>query len=230
MSTLCGRGRPVPGINQTGAKLWRWKYRYAGKEKRLALGHYPDVTLASARKGRDAAREMLAGGTDPNQARRDARQVVMMEAETAFENVARQWWQDWSANKAQRHAGYVLKRLEADAFPLIGARSVRDLDAPAFVRMAKRIEARGAAVIARRVLQTCGQVMRYAVAHGLAPRNPVADVRPGDVLRARRQVNFARIEVFELPELLRKILAYAGTPYTRLALQLMALTLCGPRS
>ena len=148
----------------------------------------------------------------------------MMEAETAFEKVARQWWKDWSANKAQRHAGYVLKRLEADAFPLIGARSVRDLDAPAFVRMAKRIEARGAADIARRVLQTCGQIMRYAVAHGLAPRNPVADVRPGDVLRARRQVNFARIEVFELPELLRKILAYAGTPYTRLALQLMALT------
>jgi len=225
---LCQRYADAGGlyleVTTTGAKLWRWKYRYAGKEKRLALGQYPGVSLASARKGRDAAREMLAGGTDPNQARRDARQAVMMEAETAFEKVARQWWKDWSANKAQRHAGYVLKRLEADAFPLIGARSVRDLDAPAFVRMAKRIEARGAADIARRVLQTCGQVMRYAVAHGLAPRNPVADVRPGDVLRARRQVNFARIEVFELPELLRKILAYAGTPYTRLALQLMALT------
>jgi hypothetical protein len=76
----------------------------------------------------------------------------MMEAETAFENVARQWWTDWSANKAQRHAGYVLKCVEADAFPLIGARSVRDLDAPALVRMAKRTEARGAVDISRRVL------------------------------------------------------------------------------
>jgi hypothetical protein len=110
------------------------------------------VSLASARKGRDAAREMLAGGTDPSEARREARHAVMMEAETAFENVARQWWTDWSANKAQRHAGYVLKCVEADAFPLIGARSVRDLDAPALVRMAKRTEARGAVDISRRVL------------------------------------------------------------------------------
>jgi integrase len=147
-----------------------------------------------------------------------------MEAETAFEKIARQWWANWSANKAERHAGYVLKRLEADAFPLFGSKSVRDLDAPTFVRMAKGIEARGAADIARRVLQTCGQVMRYAVAHGIADRNPVADVKPGDVLRARRQVNFSRIKVEELPELLRKIAAYGGSVYTRLALQMMALT------
>ena len=93
-----------------------------------------------------------------------------------------------------------------------------------FVRLAKRIEARGAADIARRVLQTCGQVMRYAVAHGLAERNPVADVKPGDVLRARRQVNFARIQLDELPELLRRIDAYQGSAYTRLAMRLMLLT------
>ena len=99
-----------------------------------------------------------------------------------------------------------------------------ELTAPAFVRLAKSIEARGAADIARRVLQTCGQVMRYAVAHGLAERNPVADVKPGDVLRARRQVNYARIEVSDLPELLRRIDAYQGSPYTRLAMQLMLLT------
>lgn len=211
-------------VTKTGAKLWRWKYRFAGKEKRLALGQYSDVSLASARKGRDAARNLLAGGKDPSQAKRDMRNAGMMQAETAFENIARQWWKDWAANKAERHAGYVLKRLEADAFPLIGAKSVRELNAPAFVRMAKGIEARGAADIARRVLQTCGQVMRYAVAHGIADRNPVADVKPGDVLRARRQVNFARIDVEELPELMRNIVAYQGSTFTRLALQLMALT------
>lgn len=209
---------------KTGAKLWRWKYRYAGKEKRLALGAYPAVGLAAARKARDAARTQLAAGIDPSGAKQDAKRAGLMAADTAFEKIARQWWSDWKANKDPRHAGYVLARLEADAFPAIGPKPIADLAAPAFVRMAKAIEARGAADIARRVLQTCSQVMRYAVAHGLVDRNPVADVKPGDVLRARRQTNFARIELGELPELLRKIEAYAGSPYTRLALKLMAFT------
>ncbi|MCX7153112.1 MAG: tyrosine-type recombinase/integrase, partial [Proteobacteria bacterium] len=195
-----------------------------GKEKRLALGQYPAVSLASARKGRDAARELIAVGTDPSQAKRDLRHAGLLKAEIAFEKIARLWWKDWAANKAERHAGYVLKRLEADAFPLFGEKSVRDLDAPTFVRMAKGIEKRGAADIARRVLQTCGQVMRYAVAHGIADRNPVADVKPGDVLIARRRVNYARIDVEHLPELMRKLMAYQGSVYTRQALQLMALT------
>ena len=211
-------------VTKTGAKLWRCKYRYGGKEKRLSFGAYPGVTLAIARKTRDAARAQLVAGIDPGEAKRDAKRAGLAKSETTFEKIARRWWGDWRANKAERHAGYVIARLEADAFPVIGTKPVADLTAPAFVRIAKSIEARGAADIARRVLQTCGQVMRYAVAHGLSERNPVADVKPGDVLRARRQVNFARIEVAELPELLRKIEAYAGGPYTRLALKLMALT------
>lgn len=211
-------------VKKTGAKLWRWKYRVAGREKVLALGEYPKVSLAHARSERDKARELLAKGTDPSEAKRNAKYLALSKTETAFEKIARLWWNDWKANKAERHAGYVIARLEADAFPVIGTKPVTDLTAPAFVRMAKAIESRGAADIARRVLQTCGQVMRYAVAHGLAERNPVADVKPGDVLRARRQINFARIELDELPELLRKIEAYCGTPYTRMALKLMALT------
>lgn len=147
-----------------------------------------------------------------------------MRGETKFEIIARNWWTDWSGNKNERHATYVMKRLEADAFPRIGSRPVSELNAPAFVRMAKSIEARGAADIARRVLQTCGQVMRYAVAHGLVERNPVAEVRPGDVPKARQQVNFARIELADLPELLRKFMAYDGSVYTRLALKLTVLT------
>lgn len=211
-------------VTKSGAKLWRWKYRYTGREKLLALGAYPEVSLASARKARDRARDQLAAGIDPSEAKQEAKRLAFAKSETSFENIARLWWNDWKGNKDARHAGYVMARLEADAFPAIGAKPVADLAAPAFVRMAKAIEARGAADIARRVLQTCGQVMRYAVAHGLAERNPVADVKPGDVLRARRQVNFARIEVAELPELLRKIEAYAGSPYTRLAMKLMVLT------
>ncbi len=210
-------------VTRTGSKLWRWKYRHAGKEKRLALGSYPEVSLASARRERDAARERLKAGTDPSSARREARLALMLESEASFEKVSRRWFADWSANKAGRHTGYTLRRLEDEAFPLIGPRNVRDLDAPAFVRLAKAIEERGAADVARRVLQCCGQIMRYAVAHGLAKRNPLADVKPGDFLKERERVNFARISAEELPELMRRIAAYRGNVYTRIALQLMAL-------
>ena len=209
---------------QSGAKLWRWKFRFAAKEKRLALGAYPGVSLANARKARDAARAQLAAGIDPAAARQEVKRARLTASETSFENIARLWWNTWKAERAERHAHYVIVRLEADAFPVLGQTPIADLTAPAFVRMAQAIEARGAADIARRVLQSCGQVMRYAIQQGLADRNPVADVKPGDFLKRRQQVNFARIEVSELPELLRKIEAYAGGPYTRLALKLMALT------
>jgi integrase len=211
-------------VTRAGSKLWRLKYRCAGREKLLALGAYPDVSLREARKARDAARLQLAAGIDPSAAKQEAKRAGLTQAETSFERIARAWWADWAANKSERHAGYVITRLEADAFPTIGAKPVDELTAPAFVRLAKGIESRGAADIARRVLQTCGQVMRYAVAHGLAERNPVADVKPGDVLRARRQVNYARIQLDELPDLLRRIDAYQGSPYTRLAMRLMLLT------
>ncbi|MCC6209545.1 MAG: tyrosine-type recombinase/integrase [Burkholderiales bacterium] len=209
-------------MTRSGAKLWRWKYRYAGKEKRLALGSYPDVSLAKARADRDAARKRLNAGADPSGERREAKAALMLESEAAFENVARRWWADWSAGKAERHTGYTLRRLEDEVFPVIGPRSVRGLDAPAFVRLAKAIEVRGAVDVARRVLQTCGQVMRYAVAHGLAQRNPVAEVKPGDFLQDRERVNFARIDVKDLPELMRKIASYSGSVQTRIALQVMA--------
>jgi len=211
-------------VTKTGAKCWRMKYRFGGKEKRLALGRYPEVTLAIARARRDNAREQLASGVDPAEAKREEKRRKLLEDETAFEKIARRWWADWSANKSERHSNYVLKRLEVDAFPKLGAKPVRELSAPDFVRLAKGIEARGAADIARRVYQSCGQVMRYAVAHGLADRNPVAEVRPGDVLRAHQQTNFARIGVEDLPNLMRQIMAYDGSVYTRLALHLMALT------
>jgi hypothetical protein len=89
-------------VTRSASKLWRWKYRYLGKEKRLALGVYPAVGLVAARKARDEARMLLAAGTDPNEAKRDARRAGLMKSDTAFEKIARQWWSDWSANKADQ--------------------------------------------------------------------------------------------------------------------------------
>jgi len=211
-------------VTPSGAKLWRWKYRHGGKEKRLALGAYPAVTLKQARADRDAARAILDTGTDPVQARKDEKAAQQLRLGTTFEAVARAWYANWSAARSQRHAGYVIRRLEADVFPAIGAKPIGDITAPQLLAMAKKIEARGALDIARRAWQTCGQVFEYALAHGQIERNPAKDVRPGAALKPRQQGHYARIDAKELPELLRRIYAYPGSAYTRMAMQLMALT------
>lgn len=117
-----------------------------------------------------------------------------------------------------------MRRLEADIFPAIGARPIDHIEAPELVKMAKDIQTRGALDIAKRALQTSGQVVRYAIAHGMAKRNPVKDFQPGDVLANRKKMNYARIDGKDLPELLRRIEAYQGSVVTRLALKLIALT------
>jgi len=211
-------------VTAAGGKYWRLKYRHAGKEKRLALGVFPDVSLAQARKARDLAREALAKGDDPGQIKREAKLTRAINDANTFELVARQWWAHWKGPKSTRHADYVLRRLEADVFPALGGRPVASVTAPALLAMAKTIEARGAVDIAKRSLQTCGQIMRFAVAHGLIERNPAADVKPSDALKPHKKTNYARLDAKELPELLRKIEAYQGSPYTRLAIKLMSLT------
>lgn len=211
-------------VTAAGGKYWRWKYRHGGKEKRLALGVYPDVSLAQAREARDDARKLLKGGTDPGQLRREAKAASAFDQANTFEAVARLWWDHWRDGKSPRHADYAIKRLEADAFPLLGSRPIASLTAKDLTRMAKAVQERGAIDLAHRVLQMAGQVMRYAVAHDLIERNPATDVKPSDTLKSRRKENYARLGEKELPELLRKIEAYQGGPYTRLAMQLMALT------
>ena len=211
-------------VTAAGGKYWRMKYRHVGKEKRLALGVYPDVSLADARKRRDKAREALAAGEDPGQLKREAKLKRALMDATTFEAVARQWWAHWSGPRSPRHAEYVIRRLEADVFPALGARPLASITAPQLLAMAKGIEARGALDIAKRSLQTCGQILRYAVAHGQIERNPAADVRPSDALKPRQKENYARLDAKEVPELLRKIEAYQGSAYTRLAMKLMAYT------
>lgn len=227
-------------VTAAGGKLWRWKYRYAGKEKRLALGRYPEVPLArrverdrdrgtqrviqGARELRDEARERLQAGEDPGAERKLRKRAAQLVVERAFEAAARRWWEGWKINKTARYADYVLGRLVSDAFPLIGHVPVDELRSAHFIALARRLEEREVPELARRVLQTCAVVMRWSVAHGLADRNPVADVKPADFLKPRIVTNFARVGAAELPELLRAINAYQGSVYTRVAIQLMALT------
>jgi integrase len=207
-----------------GGKYWRLKYRHAGKEKRLALGVYPHVSLAQARKARDAAKAELEAGHDPLAVRQDRRLAQRIALDQRFESVALAWWEHWRGARSARHADYVKRRLDADVLPQIGRLPIGEITAPKLLAMARKIESRGALDIAKRSLQTCGQILRYAVAHGVIERNPAADVRPSDGLRPRKKRNHARVDIKELPTLLRRIEACDGSVYTRLALKLMALT------
>ncbi len=211
-------------VYPNGSKLWHMRYRFDGKEKTASLGRYPDVSLAQAREKRDQLRKQLARDIDPVQAQRQARAAKRLAQENSFEAVARLWFAGWKAARSDRHAEYVIRRLEADVFPAIGKRPVAEIQAPELVAMMKSVESRGALDIAKRCYQMTGQVFRYAIAHGLAQRNPASDVKPGDVLASRRKENYARIDARELPDLLRKIEGYQGTPATRLAIKLLALT------
>ena len=211
-------------VYPNSSKLWQLRYRYEGKEKTASLGKYPDVTLAQAREKRDKMRQQLANAIDPVEAQRAVKEAKKVAQAHSFEAVARTWYASWSSTKSPRHAVYVLRRLEADIFPVIGLRPVSELQAPELVAMLKTIEKRGALDIAKRAHQTTGQILRYAIAHGVAQRNPAADIKPSDILASSAKSNYARIDAKELPDLLRKIEGYQGTPVTRLAIKLMALT------
>lgn len=203
-------------VMPNGGRYWRFNYQFNGKHKTLALGTYPDVSLARARERLHEARRELAEGVDPGA----ARQALSRD----FEAVARAWLDHWKPGRSERYVDYVVSRLEGDIFPEIGARPVTELTAAEFRDAVRKIERRGASEIARRMLQNCAQIMRYAVANDLAPRNPVAEVKPSDILKPRRKRNYPRVTAKEVPGLLRAIDGYAGTEHTRLALQLMTLT------
>lgn len=211
-------------IQPNGSKWWRYRYRIAGKEKMLSIGTYPNVTLKKAREMRVTADDLLKQGIDPSQHRQEQKQIAAIAAENSFESVARHWWNHWKHARTERHADYVIRRLEADIFPVIGNKPIHSITAPTLLMAIKKIESRGALDIAKRALSTCGQVFRYAVGHGLAERNPAADIKPSDVLKPTRKANYARLDQKDLPELLQKIEEYDGQPLTRIALQLMALT------
>lgn len=164
-------------VAPAGGKWWRLKYRFGGKEKRVSLGVYPDVGLKEARERRDAARKLLAEGVDPGEQRKEQKIAKAERASNSFEAVAREWFGKFSPNWAKSHGDKIIRRFEKDVFPWIGSRPIAEINAPELLRAMKRIEERGVLETAHRALQNCSQVFRYAVAHGLAERDPSGDLR-----------------------------------------------------
>lgn len=214
-------------ISPSGGKLWRWKYRFGGKEKRLAIGTYPDVTLIAARKARDAAREQLKAGTDPSASRKLDKVRSVISTDTAFEAVAREWHKTKATGWADSHADTTIARLEKDVFPWIGTRPMPEIDAPELLAMLRRVEARGAIETAHRLREIVGQVFRYGIATGRATRNPASDLQ-GTLQTATTRHHAAIVEPKQLAELVRAMRGYRGSPVVRTALQFSALVFQRP--
>jgi hypothetical protein len=153
-------------VSLTGGKWWRLKYRFAGKEKRLSLGVYPDVSLKDARDRRDASRKLLADGIDPSENRKAMKSARTDRAANSFEVVAREWFAKYSTTWAANHGDRIIRRFERDIFPWIGGRPIAEVTAPELLAVVRRIENRGALETAHRALGNCGQVFHYAVATG----------------------------------------------------------------
>ncbi len=197
-------------VTPAGQRYWRFKYRIAGKEKLLALGVYPDVSLQAARKKRDDAREKLAAGIDPGEAKKADKRAARLAAATSFEAVAREWFNKHSPGWAKSHSSKIIARFENDVFPWLGKRPISEIQPAEVFDVIRRIEARGTLDTAHRAKQNCGQVFRYAVATGRASRDVTADLR--GALPPIQQKHFAAItDPDKVGELLRAFDGFGGT-------------------
>lgn len=209
-------------VTPAGQRYWRLKYRAAGKEKLLALGVYPDVSLAAARRKRDDARDKLAAGIDPGEAKKAEKRTARLGAENSFEAVAREWHAKYAPTWSENHSSRILRRLELDAFPWIGGKPVADLAPPDVLDVLRRVEKRGAIETAHRLQANVSQVCRYAVATGRAHRDVTADLR--GALPPVQQEHMASItDPKQVAELLRAIDGYQGTFPVLCALRLSPL-------
>lgn len=159
-------------VAPSGGKWWRLKYRFGGKEKRISLGVYPDVGLKDARDRRDAARKLLADNIDPGERRKQEKEAIAVKALNSFEAVTRDWFSKRVHFWAKSHADKIIRRFERDVFPWIGKRPIADITARELLKAIHHIEERGARETAHRALENCGQVFRYAEAHGLISYDP----------------------------------------------------------
>lgn len=215
-------------LTKAAGKYWRMKYRHAGKENRLSFGVYPEVGLKAARDKASAARKVLKEGFDPAEQRNAEKTKTVQEVINTLEAVSR----DWLAHQSDRWAVITHDRirasLEADIFPTLGARSIAGIKPGEIMAAVKKIEARGAAEQADRVLKRVKAVYRWAVTHERIESNPMVDLVPSEIFKPRHVTHRAALSDSDLPEYLAKLDAYGGDPNTVHALRLLMLTATRP--
>jgi len=210
-------------VAPNGSRYWRLKYRFDGKEKRLALGVYPVVSLAKARDDAREARRLLNDGIDPSVRKKERVREAKLATANSFEAVAREWHEIMRPKWTPHHAKNVIESLEQDIFPAIGNRPIAELKAPEILDALRKIERRGAIDIAQRVRQRCGAVFAYAIGTGFAETNPVAAMK--GIFLTRRKEPRKMLPRDELPEFLRKLREHNGDRMIVLALRFIIQTM-----
>ena len=211
-------------LSPSGAKLWYLKYRFMGKERKLAIGKYPMVSLQDARKARDEAKELLAQDIDPSLTKHQRKQQAKLDHGNTFETVAREWLEQGKEKWAQNTANDKLTRLERDMFPQIGKMAIKDITPKILLAALRKVEGRGSYEGAKRLLQTCNAIFFYAMRTEVCPTNPALALK--GVLKTRPVKHFAAIEAKELPEFISLLEQNKGRlfPQTVLAIRFMLLT------
>lgn len=215
-------------VQPGGAKSWRLKYRFDGKERLLSFGRYPDVGLARARERAREARATLAEGLDPNDVRKQATAARHAAALNSLESVARAWLAQRAPGWKQGTLEAVTASLENDVFPKLGQRPIAEIRASEIREVVQAIDERGAGETATRVLQRLQLVFKYAMAHDLVTIDPTYPLKPSEIFKPRRVKHRASLDIAEVPAFLAKLSVYDGDPATRDALELLVLTATRP--
>jgi integrase len=213
-------------VTEKGSKLWRFKYRFDGKYKLLALGKYPEISLFDARKRRDEARSQLAHNINPGSLRKAQQQADTAETET-FEVIAREWHGKFTAKASTEHALKIMRSLERNVFPYVGTYPIAAIKAPELLAVLRRVESRGAVETAHRVRTICGQIFRYAVATGRAERDTAADLH-GALPVAKEKHLAAITDPAKVGGLLRAIDGYQSGFVVQCALRIAPLVFVRP--
>jgi integrase len=215
-------------VTPNGGKWWRFKYLFLNKEKLLSLGTYPDISLKEARQRRDQERKRVTERIDPASYRKAVKAALTDSLANSFEVVAREWLEKQATVWSPSNLAKVKGHLGLNIFPYIGDRPIADIQAPELLTHLRRIESRGAMETAHRILQTCGQIFRYAIITGRATRDPAADLR-GALQRVPKTKHLAAVtDPKAVGGLLRALYAYQGSEIVRCALRLAPLVFLRP--
>lgn len=213
-------------VNKTG-KYWRYNYRYLKKQKTLAIGVYPEISLATAREIHQRARELIARGIDPAIYKKTQNEKRLESASNNFEAIANEWFIRFSKDWSETHKKKVISILKKDAFPYIGKRPITEIEPPEILQICNRVVSRGATYTAHKTKQICGQVFRYAVSTGRAVRDPTPDLK-GALPSIQTKHMAAITDPVKVGELLRSIHSYSGHQETCCALKLLPLVFTRP--
>ncbi|WP_340615403.1 tyrosine-type recombinase/integrase [Xenorhabdus entomophaga] len=209
-------------IKSNGSKYWRLKYRTDGKEKLLAIGVYPTVTLADARKKREEAKRLLVDGIDPNQKRKEQKKAAENDRANTFKNIALEWYgkrvDRWSASYAEE----MIETFEKDVFPYIGDKPIAEIKPMELMAVLSRINDRGATEKLRKVRQRCGEVWRYAVVTGRAEYNPAPDLASAFI--PHKKTHYAFLVFDEIPEFYKALNSYTGSFIVKMGVRLQMIT------